>query len=215
MQIELSSMENNFESLTIKRNGADTYNLYGLMWWTFVRDGKKTKSLVSVKSDNLKWNYQMSYSQECEYDYIKNGNGSTLGSFLRYATRQALHNFSFYNVMSEDVLVTVTILNEGEDGLMKYNIYEGLESYIVKINVAGVRKEEIKVILEDGIIKVRTSPKIEKMEDADAKLEMFEPVKGDTEIYLPNVESVEAKLEDGILTLVAPKQSKGVRIDIQ
>ena len=54
-----------------------------------------------------------------------------------------------------------------------------------------------------------------EMEDMNTKVEMFEPIKGDIEIYLPNVETVDAKLEDGILTLIAPKQSKGVKIEIQ
>jgi len=44
---------------------------------------------------------------------------------------------------------------------------------------------------------------------------MFEPTKGEVEIYLPNIESVEAKLEDGVLIITAPKVSKGIKIDIQ
>ena len=117
--------------------------------------------------------------------------------------------------MSNDVLVELTVLNDGKDGFMKYNIYEGLDNYIVKINVAGIKKDEIRVVLEDGIVKVKTNPKIEMIEDTDTKLEMFEPTKGDVEIYLPNIESVEAKLEDGILIITAPKVSKGIKIDIQ
>lgn len=55
----------------------------------------------------------------------------------------------------------------------------------------------------------------ELVEDVDIKIEMFEPIKSDVEIYLPNVESVKAKLEDGILILTTPKESKGVKINIQ
>lgn len=55
----------------------------------------------------------------------------------------------------------------------------------------------------------------ELVEDVDIKIEMFEPIKSDIEIYLPNVESVKAKLEDGILILTTPKESKGVKINIQ
>lgn len=215
MTYTISDLKNNFESLTIKKNGADTYNLYGLMWWEFINNGKKTKSLVSVKSNNLMWDYKATIEENCEYTNVTGGNGIIWGNFLTALTRKILYNFSFLNIMSNDVLVTLTILNEGEDGFMKYNIYEGLESYIIKINVAGVKREEIRVVLEDGIVKVRTSPKSEVIEDVDVKLEMFEPVKSDVEIYLPNVQNVEAKLEDGILILTAPKESKGVKIDIK
>lgn len=97
---------------------------------------------------------------------------------------------------------------------MNYNIYEGTDNYIVKINVAGVKKEEIKVILEDGIVRVKTNPKIKEIEDMDIVVEDFKPIKSDCEIYLPNILSVEAKLEDGILILTAPKESKGIKIEI-
>ena len=130
-------------------------------------------------------------------------------------TRQILYQFAFTNIMSDDVLVTLTILNNGKDGFMKYNIYEGLDNYTVKINVAGVKKEDIRVILEDGIVKVKTNPKEEVNEEMETTIEMFEPVKSETEIYLPNIESVDAELKDGILILTAPKVSKGVNIEIK
>lgn len=211
----LKDISNKFESMTIRRNGADTYNLYGLMWWEFEQDGKPTKSLVSVKSNNLIWNSNIDVIEESQYDYARNGRGSTLFRFLTYLTRKILYNFSFTNVMSNDVLVELTVLNDGKDGFMKYNIYEGLDNYIVKINVAGIKKDEIRVVLEDGIVKVRTKPKNQLFEDIETKLEMFEPTKGEVEIYLPNIERVEAKLEDGILIITAPKVSKGRKIDIQ
>jgi HSP20 family protein len=98
---------------------------------------------------------------------------------------------------------------------MNYNIYESVDNYMVKINVAGVKKEEIKIILEDGIVKVKTNPKLEENEEMETLLENFKPVKSECEIYLPNIESVEAKVEDGVLILTAPKISKGIKIEIQ
>lgn len=201
--ISLNSLKSDLESFTVKKNSLGTYNLYGLMWWEFVENNKPKKSLVSIKSDNLVWDYNI------------NINGYVLGSFLSSITRQILHNFNFYNIKNDNVLITFTILNKEEDGSMKYNIYEGLENYIVKINVAGVKKDEIKVVLEEGIIKVRTNPKNQTIEDVDVKVEMFEPVKDEIEIYLPNIENVEATLEDGILILTAPKKSKGIKIEIK
>ena len=211
----IQDLKNNFESISIKRNNLGNYVLYGLMWWELKENGKPIKSLVSVKSDNLKWNINMNMEENHDYTYVRNGYGSVMASFLSSVTRKLLYNFSFTNIHSEDVLVTLTILNDGRDGFMKYNIYEGLDSYTVKINVAGVKKEEIKVVLENGVIKVRTNPKTQLEEDVDIKVEMFEPIKSDVEIYLPNIESVEAKLKDGILILTAPKESKGVKINIK
>lgn len=208
--------KNEFESLSIKKNNLGNYVLYGLMWWEFKLDDKPMKSLVSVKSDNLKWNLNIKTSIDYDYTYFRGGRGGVLGSFLSGMTRQLLYNFSFSNILNDnDVLVTLTVLNDGKDGFMKYNIYERLDNFTVKINVAGVKKDEINVVLENGVIRVKTNPKTQSLEDVDTKLEMFEAIKGEVEIYLPNIESVEAKLEDGILVLTAPKVSKGVKIDIQ
>ena len=208
--ISLNSLKSDLESFTVKKNSLGTYNLYGLMWWEFVENNKPKKSLVCIRSDNLVWDYNINININENYTYIKNGR-----SFLSSITRQILHNFNFYNIKNDNVLITFTILNKGENGSMKYNIYEGLENYIVKINVAGVKKDEIKVVLEEGIIKVRTNPKNQTIEDVDVKVEMFEPVKDEIEIYLPNIENVEATLEDGILILTAPKKSKGIKIEIK
>jgi HSP20 family molecular chaperone IbpA len=184
-----SNLENSLESLSIKKNNLGNYVLYGLMWWEYTQNNKKIKSLVSIKSDNLQWDYDISINSSNEY---------TNFYFLNTITRDILHSFRFINIMSNDVLITLTILNEGKDGFMKYNIYERLNSYIVEVNVAGVKKDEISVVLEDGIVKVRTRPD-----------------KGDTEIYLPNIENVEVTSKDGILILTAPKKSKGVKINIK
>ncbi len=214
VSISISDFKNNFESLTIKKTGKH-YSLYGLIWYEFTENNKKKKALMSVKSNNLKWKYDFSTQLDYDYTYVRNGNGVILESFLSTMTRQILYNFTFTNIQSDDVLVTLTILNDGKDGFMKYNIYEGLDNYTVKINVAGIKKEDIRVIIENGIIKVRTNPKDLMDTDMEAITEMFEPVKSDTEIYLPNIESVDAELKDGILILTAPKISKGVKIEIK
>lgn len=206
-------LTNNFESMAIKRNRDNTYSLYGLMWHEFEQNGERHKGLVSVKSDNLKWNCDMSYEEN--YDIVHaSKKGVKLISFMDNITRRLLYNFSFENIHSNDVMIELTILNKGEDEYMKYNIYEGLENYIVKVNVAGIKKENLKISLEDGVIRIKANPKLNKMEDYEVKKEDFKPSKEEAEIYLPNVESVFAKLEDGILILDVPKVNKGVNIAI-
>lgn len=214
MQIGIPTSE--FETLSIKKNNLGHYILYGLIWWNLKVDGVETKTLCSIKSGNLKWKYDCRMEENHDWVNVHDGRGGILNSFLSSVTRNILYNFTFENVFNtEEVLFELTILNGKKDEFMNYNIYEGLESYVVKINVAGVKKEDVKIVLEDGIIRVKTNPKTIELDDMDIMVENFKPVKSECEIYLPNVESVEAKIEEGILVLTVPKVTKGIKIDIQ
>lgn len=214
LSLQISNIENKFESISIKKNNLGNYVLYGLMWWEFDKNGEKTKALCSVRSDNLIWKPDIHCEQYANYTYADGRYGNIWGSFISGITRKILYNFTFENIFEQDVLVELTILNGKKDKYMNYNIYESLDGYIVKINVAGVKKEEIKIILEDGIIRVKSNPKQQNNEEMETLLENFKPIKSECEIYLP-IESVQAKIEDGILTLTAPKISKGTVIEIQ
>lgn len=213
--MRVSVPELNFETLSIKKNNLGFYNLYCLMWQKLLVDGVETKVLCSIKSDNLIWDMNTTYSQNYDYTKIYGGKG-LLGSYLSSITRDMLYNFTFKNIHNtNDVLFEMMILNGKKDEFMNYNVYEGLDNYVVKINVAGVKKEDVKIILEDGIIRVKTNPKVQEVEDMEVVVENFKPVKSECEIYLPNVESVEATMNDGILVLTVPKISKGVKIEIK
>lgn len=212
--LQISKLENNFESISIKKNNLGNYVLYGLIWWEFYQNGVKTKALCSVRSDNLIWKPNIYFEQNADHTYAKDGYGCVWSSFLSSLTRKLLYNFTFENVLDQDVLVELTILNGKKDEYMNYNIYEGLDNYVVNINVAGVKREDIKVVLNDGVIKVKSNPKQQENNEYETLLENFKPVKSECEIYLPNIESVQAKLKDGVLVLIAPKISKGTKIEI-
>lgn len=208
--------KNNFETLSIKKNNLGNYVLYGLIWLEMTVDDVPTKMLCSIKSDDLIWKYNINFEQNIDYTYIYGGySKSPLYKFASSIVRKLLYNFTFENINSKDVMVEITVLNGKKDEFMYYNIYEGLDNYIVKINVAGVKREEIKIILEDEIVKVKINPKKEELEDMEIMCENFKPVKSECEIFLPNVLNVEAELKDGILILTAPKESKGVKIEIK
>jgi HSP20 family molecular chaperone IbpA len=208
--------KNNIESISIKKNNLGYYNLYGLIWYELEINNVLTKVLCSIKSNNLIWNYNLCYEHNCNYIDACGGKSNVLlYRFLDSITAKILHKFTLENINTKDVIFEITILNGKKDDFMHYNIYDGLDNYIVKINVAGVKKEDIRIILEDDIIKVKTNPKKENMEDMEVMVEEFKPVKSECEIHLPNILSVDAELEDGVLILTVPKKSKGIKIDIK
>lgn len=199
-----------FESLSIKKNiKDDMHNLYGLVW--FESEGKK--QLVCIKSNNLKWDYSVNYINNTTYVY----GGKTKAPIISYLSREIFQELRFKNLENSEtnVIFELNILNGKDDEFMNYNVYEGLEDYRVEINVAGVKKEDIKVILEDEIIKVKVRPSKETLEDDyEVIREEFRTKKQECEIYLPNIMNVNAKYENGILILKAPKESKGIKIEV-
>jgi len=208
--------KNKFESLSIKKNNLGNYVLYGLLWYELKIDGILTKVLCSIKSNNLSWKYNFNYTQNTEWLNVKSGRGNILHNFLQSRTVEMLYNFTLTNINDYGTIFEITILNGKKDEYMNYTIYEGLESYTVKINVAGIKKDEITVLLEEGIINVKTNPKQQEIpNDVDIMIEDFKPIKSECEIYLPNILSIEAELKDGVLTLTAPKESKGIKIEIK
>lgn len=194
------------ESVSIKSNCNGLYNLY-MLWWAESID-QKEKSLISLKSYNVSFNTNIEINRD--YQDVVGGRGVVLHRFLR--NYEMLYNLQFTKNM--DILFEFQILNKG-DGIMNYNVFEGLENYTVQVNVAGFTRDELSIVLEDGVIRIRTKP-ISKLniEEDDCLTKNFDKYKSECEIYLPNVESVDAELKDGILYLNIPKVNKGVKIEL-
>ena len=128
------------------------------------------------------------------------------------AIASSLYNLSFSK--STDMLVDFNIMNYGDEN-MKYNIYEDLDRYNVQINVAGFSKDELDVVFDQGVTKVRATPN-NCFDSAygNCLSQEFSRVESECEIYIPNICSIEAELKGGILYLGADKEIVGERIEI-
>lgn len=96
------------------------------------------------------------------------------------------------------------------DKLMKCDIYEEGNNYIIEMDVPGFKKEDINMELEDGYLKISVEKK-EDQEDNNKKYvrrERHSYTKCQREFYIGNVseELVKAKFNDGILKISVPKE---------
>ena len=109
------------------------------------------------------------------------------------------------------------------DFLPPTDIVEHEHEYLVKIDLPDVRKEDVKVFCDEGVLTVRGERKIEK-ETKDEKVHRTERYYGTFERTFALPEDVDAKLiraetKDGVLTLTLPKMAmpkpKPVSITVQ
>ena len=92
----------------------------------------------------------------------------------------------------------------GNVGSLATDIHEDKDNYYARFEVPGVKKEDIKVELDNGLLSVSAEKK-EKQGDTESSfsytrsISVPEGVRGD---------AIAAKLEDGILTLTLPKSDE-------
>ena len=96
------------------------------------------------------------------------------------------------------------------DKLMKCDIYEEGNNYIIEMDVPGFKKEDINMELEDGYLKISVEKK-DDQEDNDKKYvrrERHSYTKCQREFYIGNIseELIKAKFNDGILKISVPKE---------
>lgn len=104
------------------------------------------------------------------------------------------------------------------------DIVEHDDHYEITAEMPGLKKEDIQITLEDGLLKLEAETKQEDKEEKDGKVIRQERRYGK---YMRSFdlgdgvhkEDIKASFEDGILKLTAPKVAKEVpkqrRIDIQ
>lgn len=116
----------------------------------------------------------------------------------------------FYNMLDDFFSDSILPRNLGFD-TFKIDVKEDEKAYTIDAELPGVKKEEIKLGLNDG----RLSISVEREEKVDEEKENYvhrERRYGSYErcVYLAdaNPDGIEAKLEDGLLKIVVPKQDK-------
>jgi HSP20 family protein len=95
------------------------------------------------------------------------------------------------------------------------------KGYIIEVDLPGVKKEDIEISVEDGILTIRGERKLEKKEEAEnyTRIESFFG-RFERAFKLPadaDSENIEAKYEDGVLKIFIPKKQKdsGKKIEIK
>ncbi len=116
------------------------------------------------------------------------------------------HDFDLWDEMFRDPFFT-----EGENKLMKTDIKEKKDKYLIDIDLPGYEKDGIKVEIQDGYLTVHA--KVDKVEDDNEKGKYVRKERYTGECSRSffvgdNVkeEDIKAKFKNGTLTLEVPKK---------
>ncbi|MGI5849857.1 MAG: Hsp20/alpha crystallin family protein [Christensenellales bacterium] len=94
---------------------------------------------------------------------------------------------------------------------MKANIKEKEEAFVVEAEIPGVRKEDIEMIYEKGVLTISAKTSEEKNKE-DGRYIRKERITGEfmRRFVLKDIEEekISAKLEDGMLYVTLPKKEK-------
>ena len=116
------------------------------------------------------------------------------------------HDFDLFDDMFRD-----PFFNEGESKLMKTDIKEKKDKYVVDIDLPGYDKEGIKIEIQDGYLTVHAKVDKEDNEKEKGKFVRKERYMGECSrsFYIgDNIkeEDIKAKFHNGTLTLEIPKK---------
>lgn len=94
------------------------------------------------------------------------------------------------------------------------NIYESKEDYRIELAVPGLKRNQIKVTLDDNVLKIHAStPPEEKKEESFSNFE-FDYSNFERSFSIPDTierEKISAKYHDGILQVILPKRADQIR----
>ncbi len=116
------------------------------------------------------------------------------------------HDFDLFDDMFRD-----PFFNESESKLMKTDIKEKKDKYIVDIDLPGYNKEGIKIEIQDGYLTVHAKVNKEDKEEEKGKFVRKERYMGECSRsfyigYNIKEEDIKAKFNNGTLTLEIPKK---------
>ncbi len=127
-------------------------------------------------------------------------------------TRRNRNLFPMMSSMFDDFLSNAFSDEQSESNrMMPMDIHEREKEFVVKANLPGIKKDNIKVSVHDNELVIEGKQEAEKT-DKDDTVYRYERFKGDYRraISLPEVcdlDKVQAKLEDGVLNLTIPKKA--------
>jgi len=102
---------------------------------------------------------------------------------------------------------------EGCNYIAPSEVFEREDNYIINIELPGIKKEDVSISINDKKTLVISGKKEESKIKEDEKVYFSEFTSGSfhREFKLPetaNIENIEAKSEDGILSVTIPKKEK-------
>ena len=103
--------------------------------------------------------------------------------------------------------------NEGESKLMKTDIKEKKDEYVIDIDLPGYEKEGIKLNIQDGYLTVHATVNKEEKDEEKGKFVRKERYSGECSRSFYVVENVteneiKAKFKNGTLTIEIPKKEE-------
>ncbi|MEX0327036.1 MAG: Hsp20/alpha crystallin family protein [Puniceicoccaceae bacterium] len=84
------------------------------------------------------------------------------------------------------------------------DVYEGDDERVIRLEMPGVKKDDIQLELENAILSVEAK-RIEKTESGDSTIELSRSVSVSDDI---DAEKIKAHLENGILSISLPKREQ-------
>ena len=118
------------------------------------------------------------------------------------------HDFDLFEDMFGD-----SFFNEGESKLMKTDIKEKKDEYVIDIDLPGYDKEGIQLNIQDGYLTVHAQVNREETNEEKGKFVRKERYSGECSrsFYIGEditEEDIKAKFKNGTLTIEVPKKEK-------
>lgn len=118
------------------------------------------------------------------------------------------HDFDLFEDMFGD-----SFFNEGESKLMKTDIKEKKDEYVIDIDLPGYDKEGIQLNIQDGYLTVHAQVNREENNEEKGKFVRKERYSGECSrsFYIGEditEEDIKAKFKNGTLTIEVPKKEK-------